>query len=631
MLNFKFFYNLVSWPIVILFLFLVNYLLVFNFSDLTDFRDFRMIVPNTSTSHFLSSNFYLHTVYNFWLNFGFELTIFWQLIFSLLFTFGVLFNYIFLVRFYNLFVNSDYQKKPRQLILFNLNFLLLSLIFFYNPFTLERLLMGHYFFILGQVLFIPTFYFWTRWFVGFFDFYKTNKLSFSRNLFSKDFGILFALISLIQFLSIHHGVFLYFWLGLSFLFLIILKFLITNPTSKTEQNSFLEKLNPKKIFDFQALVFCVQVFLIILFNGIIFLLRFLQFYNSAAQNITELSQRNDIVQNFSLQLRGDTFSENLILASLGKGAWMSPFDELSGVRESLGIWTDFSLYFSFIFGFLVFMVVGIWLFLFMFSNFKLGQKKALENSIIFVLLSGLIITWTLNFGYSNDFRFINQLFYLLPGSYTFREAGKFYGFFLGFLVLLLTLSFTRINSKKRFYQIFITSFLGLVLFSNFLPFAVISQNYNYVNYPEIFNRTNQSCQQEKKKILFLPQNLYLVPSYSQQVFVINPSLFLLPECEVLNTNFATLQNFSGGENLLLNSSDVGLELNQILEKYSRSEISNSVFIENLKEFLLDYSVDYLIIEIYPNNNLKKINTALSLEFNRVDSEGTIFWYDVVAR
>jgi hypothetical protein len=643
--NRSFFYFQLAWFL----LFLFNFLFIFNFQGIADFRDSKFLPNNHIANPFYSLAFWLQHSLKFWSTIGFEIPLFWRFLYSLVFSFGIFTSYIFLKKILLLIVNSKNFARESSLQFnssldsktnlqsldvtifknyFFSSFLAVIIgIYFFNPFIFERFFMGQYFFLFGHSFFIPVLYFVLKW--TFFVFKKDSKITkFFQDL---DFWQMFFVLVILFCISSHHSIFLSFVLIFITFVLFLYRFfsglkLLSKSTSLVQAVFNLDNL---KIF---LLLFTI----FLLFLGI-----YIRWIPSYFNNVLEEENQAEIINRFSLQTFDANFAEHLILGSVGKGSWMSGMVEINRIARDLGFLLDFSFYYNFFMQFLLVLVVALGLLIllkeevFDILSFKNKTGKRFENFnflLIFIFSLGFF-SWFLTFGYSRDFfKFFNQAFYFLPGFYTFREAGKFYSFFLAFLCILC---------GYYFYKLFLTSFLKsknllvfsflvllLLLLSNLLPFFLISKNLNYIKYPAIFADVNNYCQNnpKDKNFIFISTDLYLVTSYSRQVFTVNPSYFYFSDCNFLDLDKASLENLQNQEAVVLNQSKMSEELDILFQKLVDEEISKQDFNFSLKDFLRKNKVGNIIIETYTNNKVKEINQSLQIGFELKKSEGTIFWY-----
>jgi hypothetical protein len=598
----------------------VNLFLIFNFQGLADFRDFKFIPFPIFDRGLLEFSFYRNSVLHLVSFNDYSIILFWSIFFSLVFGLGIFLNYSYGLRILKSIFHKNFNLDEKYL---KISILILSLLLIYNPFIMERFLMGHVNFIIGHLIFIPCLSYLL-------DFFLRYYQEGDRKFLNKYFIALLVAAFILFLTSIHHFAF-YLFLILQFNFILLIKYLVSKKTvlDNTKNNS-----NNLKSF----LEFSKSSLILIISGLVLFLIRYVSTVRFYLESISRSDQKDLIIQNFSLQPRGSNLSEKLIQVASGLGSWMNPFFELNKLKLELGMLSDFTLYYSFILQFL-FVLLLIYLFI-KFISFKF------DKSLIWLkyfLLFNLVFSFILNFGYSLNFKILNQFFYIFPGSYIFREAGKFYGFFLIFIFLTSLLIFRqaslqRVNLgtekiKNRFRKVFakvqIIS-LFLLFISSVIPFLFLSSNLNYVQYPEIFNRINQSCTQDQR-FFFLPDDIYLVPSYSPEVFIVNPRYNLITSCDTLETGGSRLQNFTSSEKVYLNQTIESQKIQDILVNLNSNQISNQEFINQLKEFLESNQTTDIVIDTNPNKNLELVNQILlnSNKFKQVASEGTLYWHELV--
>jgi hypothetical protein len=638
--------------------FLFCFIFIFNFQGIADFRDANFLLKKRDLEFiefFYQKEYWLGKSFCLLAKFNIKIQFFWKIFYSLMFSLGLVFSFVFLKKIIKLLIsNKIFTEKSLSL---NVSLFLLASIYIFNPYILERFFMGHYYVLLGHSIFIPCFYSVLKWFKKSLE-VKEKSLLNLKNVFQKDFWYLLLAITLSQFVNTHHGIFLLYFSSVCVLTLFVVKLL----------DSGLKDFKQKVLqatFNFTNL----QFILVAIFNGLFFLTKYafsdgFSGVNFYLENIAKNQNQFEIIRSFSLKTFAESTTEHLMLGSLGLGGWMNPFLEILNIKQDLGPLSDLALQYSIFLQTIVFSILIIFIFHFIkdfwsgfdvlkdlkndFKDKKLtsedikssrikNQTKFLasfqKNLILILIITSLFFTWFLNFGYSNSFfTFFNQFFYnYIPGFYTFREPGKFYGFFLAFLIILISYKTKMLhfkNSDKR-SLFFINLFFVFLLISNLLPFLFISQNMNYVKYPEIFARIDQDCQQNpKQKNIFLPTDIYLTTSYSPMIFSINPSSFYFQNCNFFEFNKMTLENNQTGKKFVLKASKQSQELDSIIQKLNTKEISQTEFIQELKKFLKENKIDNILIETYNNPELKEVNDALQGSQDPALVEETIFWYKI---
>jgi hypothetical protein len=502
-----------------------------------------------------------------------------SLFFQTFFFFGTILTYFFLLRIQAQFSTSlSYLgTKTNKVLIF-----LISLLYVYNPFTFERFLMGQHFMLRGHLLFIPI-VFYLLDFLGVFANFKNpnfNLLSEKNIGIFSNFGWALTLISLI---STHHGVFVIYLLvaGIVFIslsnFKPIIKFFKKSTRLATLNNIF-------KLFS--------VLLLVVLPSVIIFVNR----YGNSPQQATYNKQKIEypdtqrrIISAFSLKVLGD---QNLVeKALIGAASWNTPsFSEVNGIAIALGNTKKLSIYYSPKLNLLliIFMVVIIGYCAYLADKFY--------KQLLFPFLVLLPLLLILNFGYSGNFESINSLFFNLPFSYTFRESGKFYSLFLALLsIILVTYSEYFIN---RFRKISIGVFTFLLI-GNLLTFLPLSQNIVYADYPQILKDVSSNCKRsDKTKVLFLPFNNYIYPSYSN-VFTANYSKSLL-NCEVIAADYTTLENREPNnkisDTIELSNTRISNSINGIINTFTKSNATDTNAYENLRKDLRIFGVYTVIID-----------------------------------
>lgn len=537
----------ISFPILVLF-FIVNYGLafwVFRFESVAVFRDF--IGTKVANSVFSPLSFVSYLVWFFGqiTSSGINPVIFWSIFFQILFAGISTLAYFYLDKWTNYFGKIGIQSK----------FLCFFLGIFYafNSWTLERFFMGQVLVIFGHVAILPCLY-------ALFQFYNSfqipnNLPNFEKHDFQKtrnfeilkQSGVLTICWLVLTFVSIHHG----FLFGIIFVISVFCYFFANFIKPQSSFYSLRLENRWSKILWQVLCSFLVAIPSVIL--------AFLQKDQFQVSNLIADS-KSQIITSFSPQFLQN--QNGFIRTIIGSGSWMSQtFEEIyqglgannsnqnllnsnnnqffqlsnnSNIQNLLGNLANWSLYFNsnLAIGFILVifgLICLIFWYNFQISNFKSSNKTWLIFALITLIFSGV-----LTFGYSLGFKIINEFFYKIPFTFILRESGKFYSLFLVFLILILSWKLPKFWREIRFLIIL------MLCISSFSPFTVLSKSLNYVQIPEIFNFTNAKCQQNKsKKLLILPHNQYILPSWSR-IFVPNPVFYFnCPKIIPNNTNIQT--------------------------------------------------------------------------------------------
>lgn len=589
-------------------------------------------------------------------------------------------------------IKTEFSKLYQSKFVYNLSLFFISGIYIFNPYILERFFMGHYYILLGHSLFMLNLYLVLSWFI--------------HSKSGKGFWKVFLGLVLAQFSSTHHGLFLLYFLSLFILILFLTSFLkdleqLFKPDLTTKYTEFKlisnqekpknqgKKESKKSIYQiFYKNIFNSTNFYFLLtsaFVGLMFLSNYIfrEGFNRVSfyfENIAGSQNQTQIIEAFSLQTLTNSLSEHLVLATLGLGGWMSPFLEIQQIQQRLGIFSELTLQYSIFLQVLVFSLIVIFLINFIytfyhdFSSIKIltskpdfknqnvlvsilekvnfFQRKLGSDLVLAMIFLSLVFSWFLNFGYSNAFfTFINSFFYnYIPGFYTYREPGKFYSFFIAFLVILIGLKIILSNFKdflglnnqyqpsqrldflkwyktKHRNNILTNCFFGLLFFSNFLPFLFVSNYMNYVTYPKIFSKIDDYCQQsESTNSLFLPFEIYLRPSYSPRIFTGTPANFYFQNCNFVRLNKVTVQDGQTGEVLSLNETKASQRLDAIISRLLQGEVSNQEFNQELELFLAENQINNILIETFNNPELEIVNKSLQKTRQPKFNQDTIYWY-----
>jgi hypothetical protein len=235
-----------------------------------------------------------------------------------------------------------------------------------------------------------------------------------------------------------------------------------------------------------------------------------------------------------------------------------------------------------------------------------------------ILFTSLILMFGLS---TTPWQEVNKLFYELPFSYTYREAGKFFALALISFALLILANWSRM--KEVWQKVFILA-VSFNLFGSFLLFGPLSQNLNYVDYPQIFDFVSDRCQPEEK-VLYLPFQVYMVSSYSE-IYHANPSTKIM-NCDVLFTNYATVKNSDTGESLTFSQGQNDRKIMQIITEYTTqtpSDESNRTFERNLDNL----GVEYLLIDDYHYPELSVLNSRLRSFKQPLKQEDNLYLYQI---
>lgn len=554
-------------------------IVIFRFTGLPSFRDLTTVpyIYNIQNGPF-DLSIIENTIFNQFTRFLSPESIS-SLFFQIFFFLGAIVSYFLLLKIQKTFTTSDsyVSSNGNKILVF-----LISLLYVYNPFTFERFLMGQHFITRGHLLFIPVIFYLLTFLISFAEFKKPDFYLLSEKNISSfsNFGWALTLISL---LSTHHGIFAILLLFIGFVFIGFsnLKY-IYRSIKKIDSSAFLN--NVFKVFSILLLVILPSV--------IIFINR----YSNNPQQVTYDKQKieqpdlqRQTISAFSLKVLDD---QNLVSKALiGAASWNTPsFSEVNGTAISLGDFKKLSIYYSPKLNilFIVFICVILGYCAYLADKFF--------KPLLFPFLLLLPILLILNFGYSGNFEKINSLFFNLPFSYTFREAGKFYSLFLALLsIILITYSEYFI---KRIRKICIGVF-SFILIGNLLVFLPLSQNIIYADYPEILKDLSSTCKRsDKTKVLFLPFSTYIYPSYSN-IFTANYSKSLL-NCEVLNADYAVVENRESGikstNKIELANSKISNSVNGIISTFTKSNSADQNAYENLRKELRIFGIYTIVVD-----------------------------------
>jgi hypothetical protein len=504
---------------------------------------------------------------------------FWNLFFALIFTFAVYSCY---------FCFRNIAPNLNKSFIFAL-----SVMFFYNPFTLERFLMGQYFVLLGMA-FCPIF-FWFLW--NFFNNLILNNF-WNFETFKNSVVLIFCFF-ILQFFSLHHGyVAIYIFLLTAVFFLFQLKQIkisSKNQDNQLENQRFIIKKTKSEIFNFKIfnliqqnifsgyLNFLFLNLLIFISFLIIFWLRFLGLDPVYASQPNDNQDKLAIINFFSLKFSSQNWQWQIVEGIIGKGSWMQNFQELADLQAKNSTLASFSIYFN---DFLIYFYFLFLISIFLISLFASLQllKKTQNSSKLNYFLFLTVIFMVLNFG-SNFLP--NLLFYNLPGFYVFRESGKFYSLAIFFLLLSFVtfldsfqqLTKTEFSNSQFWYflnkktsRYFLSVILVLIIISNFMPFLALKNHLNYISLPEIYQVLENNCQKDEK-IVAIPNEIYTETEFSQKIYIPNPIQYLT-KCELLDYS---LQSFVKSD-----LANLGLLNSQNSEKINNLDLETFKFFKENK-------------------------------------------------
>lgn len=561
--------------LILLLVFIINYGLsfwVFRFEGTAIFRDFVGIKVANSIFSPLSFVSYLVWFFQRIVNFGVNPIIFWSIFFQVIFAGISTLAYFYLDKWTNYFDKIGIQSK----------FLCFFLGVFYafNAWSMERFFMGQILVIFGHLIILPCLY-------QLFQFYNSFRTSsnlpnFEKNQFYKaqkfenlkQSLILAICWFILTFVSIHHG----FLFGIIFVISLFCYFIASFIKPKSSFYIKFENRSNKVIW---------QVLCSFLVGIPSIILGYLQKDQSQISNLVNNSQ-TQITTSFSPQFLQD--QNGFIRTIIGSGSWMTQtFVEIykslsdnsnqnlaslsanqfsqnsTNIQGLLGNLSNLSLYFNSNLAIAFILIIFILICLIFWHNFRISSFRSSNKTWLIFSLISLTFALILTFGYSLGFEIFNQFFYKIPFSFILRESGKFYSLFLTFLILILSLKLPKFWREIRFLVVF------LLAISSFLPFTVLSKSLNYVQIPKIFDQTNTKCQQNKsKKLLILPHNQYVLPSWSK-VFVATPAAFYFncPTIIPSNTNIQTKN-----EIIALQQSSIDKQILQITTNFVQENVNS---------------------------------------------------------
>ena len=571
---------------VLFFFFFLGNIFLFPFEAIPNFRDFVgveyfyniALLPQLGTG--------IKYLFNFIFDKGFDMVFAYQILFASYISFGFFFIYLGLNKFSQLLDLSEncYQK---------IFIFLLSFFCVYNPWVFERILMGQLTIFLGYSLLFLNLSF-------LFAIFKEWKYeNIKGEVFS--FNILFLGVSLLLSLLIspHYPILILALLGIYGLHILA--------------NSLFYTMNIKKIL-FQSCVIVLPSFLFLLFRYI---------GESQYIHFSQSLYQNQILENFSLWEGSQYF---FLTSLIGGNSWMSNgFIEKINISLDLGFLNIFALGFYPLLSVLFFLFIGVIYAVVLW--FYIKEYSIYKNTIVVFSLIAFPLFLILNFGLSGGMEMINLYFYEIPFSYVFRESGKFYALVLFSFSILLLLFWKILENEKKIFQwisheiLFV--FILILCVSGFIPFLYLGKNLNQPLYPHLFSELQDECTPQKK-ILYIPLSQYSFPSYSPQIFMINPDRYLF-SCSQVNHSITYL----GNDKLSLNKDSQYAKLEDLIEDLSQNFLGDTkrmdLYFKNFLLYLKKEKVTYLVIDtndIRFNSLTLKENVAKYIEMYK--NEGTIF-------
>lgn len=511
---------------------------IFRFQSYAIFRDYIIVRDQDFTYNNINPlSVFQDFVQNSLLR-SLELSQISTLLFSLIFSFGLIVSFGCFWQMISFCTQISYSifstNKYTQWFFQGSLSLFLAFLLTYNPFTLERFFMGQDRIIFGNFLILP----YICLIIQYLYLLNTKDYPPSKKRF---YLILLVLINLfLVFVNIHSLVF----------------------TSLIAFIASIIYFKKTKIFLVLTLINTLFIILCLIMSFNILNLASTQFYLKEVASKPEITK--DIVSAFSLQVNND---QNLLIRGLiGSGSWNTPgFIEIKAITTSLDKIGNFSLYanqFSGIF-YLVFLMLN-----YLAAVYFLNKTKLAKLKLLFVSVLPLMVLF-FSFGYSSNFtQTINSIYYNIPGSYIFREAGKSYYLFFVFAILAIFLVTLKISNKSLRLLNYLV--LLCVTISGFLPFTAISANLNYVKIPVLLDRSLNMCQSQT--LATLPSNLYIVPDYSK-VFIVNPLAVQKTKqgCKILRPQATELVSRDRERKINLGAnSDATLDFDIAISKYESS-------------------------------------------------------------
>ena len=478
-----------SGNLAVLGLFAALSLLFFNFSGLPYFRDlttlpfyFRLSAGSLDLIYFE------RTVHNFFVNLGIPARVLASLYWQGTFFLGLLGTYYFTFRIQNLFEDDKYWLHSRRN---RLGVLLLTLFFVFNPWTYERFLMGQTNVLRGHLFFVPVLFYLLRYLRTFLP--SWNEPGDTHLRYFARFSWAITLLTLV---SAHHAFFVFGLIAATLAYTFVWR-VVLYEKSRTPASYFRRFA---KLTSLTLLVLLPSMFLLMNRYGN---------FDSTQRGYfdAEISQdaeyKAQIIRSFSpIAAEGESLLEQV---AIGGASWMTPsFIEPEEGREVLSTLQHLVYYYNPLLGWLfVLLMLAI-----LGSLFYQADRH--PRAILSPLLAFIPLSLLATFGYATaGTRFLNQLFYALPLSYTLRESGKFYSLFLA-----LTLVFVAVYSvyPKKLLRRVLFATLGLAVFSNLLLFLPLRRTIPYLNFPsEMTTVVTDLCERENPnpQVLFYPFQTYI--------------------------------------------------------------------------------------------------------------------------
>ncbi len=459
----------------------------------------------------------------------------------------------------------------------------IALFYAYNPWTFERFLMGQYKILAGYALLVWGIYELLR-------FFTQTKLNLSQSSLWQylRIGLVIGFVSYVG--SIHFGGFLFMYLGI---------FLIAQLWQVVREKEF----RPKQLFA----VILILVISVLPAAGLLLSKYYdnqqFDFYQDSLT--IDQETRQEIIRSFQIRIHQD--GQDLYVRTLiGSASWMDSLEQfmLQPTRDELGGLANFLYYFNEWLSVIVIVIFLVWLGHFA-IKFRKTEPKArpwIASFFVFALISLI-----LNFGYSGGFEVLNQWFYKLPFSYTYREAGKFFGLFLASILILLAFDFSYekywINKSRQLAtQLMASMFLFFLFLSNYFLFVPANKVIEPTIFPEVITNTEKRCN-EKSQVLFLPFSTHAIADYNK-VPHLNPIKYLL-NCPVVQAEFASLNKYDSDQNVTFAQNQIAEQLGNV--------VSQTVETKDLTKFLnfaKEKQVGIVILNTYPSKKVRDLNVIL---------------------
>jgi hypothetical protein len=604
---------------------------IFRFYGLYNFRDYLSVpfIYNVQSSG-------ITLPFNTFVSLGGNPQMYFALFFTTLFSLSLTLNYFSLKQLPTVLLGRSEIKFS---LINKLQIYFLSLFVVFNPWTFERFLMGQPTVLIGYLFFIPILTLMFR-----------IKSYFSEKKYLYIFGNYLFLGFTLAFVAYlggtHYTIFL-----LGFFFLLVMSDLAFKIIQEFRlKNKFSWKTVLINILGaFTTLIVISPVFLSIYGPSSSYNSNQFNYYQEVISESSEI--KDSIIKASSLKVGAE--EDYIVLRALiGSAGWMSnSIEEPKEISEKLGFVSIFLYYYN---DYLAVPVLILLAVIVLLTNLLVLFYQGKPLKILLIKIDFLIIiSLILNFGYSAGFEEINSYFYKLPLTYTFREAGKFYGLALSLIIILLTLlPFLKINYRGRgpsllkklinrniqsiskfnnlrprltekvfskgIFNGLLLSVFAYLSFSNVLLFSQLAEVVPATNFPDIFSNLDRKCS-NSKKVVSVPAARYIISEYTH-TFHLNPIRYI-SKCKYFEADQTILYNSNTEEYITLARGENSEELNNKIKDTLLKKNPEIIF-----GYLREREVKALVLNTYADEKTDQLNKLLIQTQVGYESEDKIYIY-----